>query len=84
MSDGNMRGAVKWFNKTKGYGFITVDGQVKDVFFHAKQWNVAAPGSLPVEGETLTFIIVNGEKGPFATDIARTGAPGVTGSSIGR
>ena len=73
MSDEQISGSVKWFNKDKGYGFITVDGQVKDVFFHAKQWNAAASGSLPVEGETLKFTVAQGPKGPFATNILRTG-----------
>lgn len=68
-------GLVKWFNGIKGYGFITVAGREKDIFFHAKQWNLASPGTKPVEGEQLTFVIADGPKGPFATNIARAGPP---------
>ena len=81
MSDAQVRGSVKWYNQSKGYGFITVDGQVKDVFFHAKEWNTVASGSVPVEGEALTFNIAQGPKGPYATNILRIG--GVNPPTIG-
>lgn len=64
-------GLVKWYNATKGFGFITVDGRVSDVFFHAKQWGASALAGLPVEGETLTFTVTPGPKGDFATEITR-------------
>ena len=66
-------GVCKWYNTTKGYGFIKVEGREKDIFFHAKQWNITAPGSPPVEGERLYFVIVDGPKGAYATDINRIG-----------
>ena len=64
-------GIVKWFDSTKGYGFIKVDGRDKDVFFHAKNWNPVGKGQLPVEGETLTFTESMGPKGLFAESISR-------------
>ena len=66
-------GIVKWYNVEKGYGFIQVAGRDKDIFFHAKQWHAASLGSMPVDGEKLTFVIEQGPKGAFATHIARTG-----------
>lgn len=82
MTNEQVRGSVKWFNTEKGYGFITVQGREKDVFFHAKQWNSAAMNGLPVEGETLTFVVAPGPKGDFATNITRTnGASGAIGQS---
>ena len=68
-------GKVKWFDKAKGYGFITVDGRAKDVFFHAKEWNAASLSTLPVEGDQLSFTVTPGPKGEYATNILRTGAP---------
>jgi CspA family cold shock protein len=72
-------GTIKWYNTQKGYGFIKVDGRDKDIFFHAKQWNVIASNSPPIEGEKLTFVIADGPKGAYATDIVResTNATGV-------
>lgn len=67
----NTRGKVKWYDTVKGYGFIQVEGREKDIFFHAKQWNAAALNSLPVDGEGLDFIIADGPKGPYATEIKR-------------
>jgi cold shock protein len=64
-------GQVKWYDQVKGYGFIKVDGREKDIFFHAKQWNLAALNSLPVDGETLHFTIEEGPKGAFAKEIVR-------------
>ena len=64
-------GKVKWYDQVKGYGFIQVDGREKDIFFHAKVWNKVAQGSLPVEGETVNFLLTEGPKGAFASEIKR-------------
>jgi len=65
-------GTVKWFNQRKGYGFIsTTDGQ--DIFVHYS--NIAGEGfkSL-VEGDEVSFDIVEGEKGPRAENVAHKSA----------
>lgn len=64
-------GKIKWYDSTKGYGFIKVEGREKDIFFHAKHWNAAALNRLPVDGETIHFTIEEGPKGAFATGINR-------------
>jgi cold shock protein len=50
-------GTVKWFNLTKGYGFILPDGATKDVFVHISAVEKAGFTSL-VEGAKVTFDIV--------------------------
>jgi len=50
-------GTVKWFNLTKGYGFILPDGGTKDVFVHISAVEKAGFTSL-VEGAKVTFDIV--------------------------
>jgi CspA family cold shock protein len=50
-------GTVKWFNATKGYGFIQPDGATKDVFVHISAVEKAGFSSL-VEGAKVTFDIV--------------------------
>lgn len=62
-----MNGTVKWFNAEKGFGFITgEDGN--DVFVHFSQINKDGFKSLN-EGEEVTFEVVEGEKGPQATNV---------------
>ncbi len=61
------RGTVKWFNGTKGYGFITgEDG--KDYFVHFSAINVDGFKTLD-EGQSVTFTIENGQKGPQASNV---------------
>lgn len=62
------RGTVKWFNGTKGYGFITgEDG--KDYFVHFSAINVDGFKTLD-EGQAVTFTIENGQKGPQASNVS--------------
>ena len=65
-------GTVKWFNQRKGYGFIsTADGQ--DIFVHYS--NISGEGfkSL-VEGDAVSFDIIEGEKGPRAENVVHKSA----------
>ncbi|MEA3285178.1 MAG: cold-shock protein [Synergistota bacterium] len=62
------QGTVKWFNGTKGYGFITgEDG--KDYFVHFSAINVDGFKTLD-EGQAVTFTIENGQKGPQASNVS--------------
>ena len=69
--NGQAKGKVKWFNGEKGYGFITVDGYEKDVFLHVKQLRAAGITGSPAEGDLLTFVIKDGPRGKFASDILK-------------
>jgi len=60
-------GTVKWFNATKGYGFIARDG-AEDVFVHYSAINGSGYRALD-EGQQVEFTVVAGEKGPQAQDV---------------
>lgn len=63
------KGTVKWFNNQKGYGFIS-DEQGSDVFVHYTGLNMTGFKSLE-EGQNVEFEIVDGPKGPQATNVTR-------------
>ncbi|MGX8795992.1 cold-shock protein [Fusibacter sp. JL298sf-3] len=66
-----MNGTVKWFNADKGFGFITgEDG--KDVFAHFSQINSDGFRTLE-EGQSVTFEVAQGPKGPQAENITVVG-----------
>ena len=61
------QGTVKWFNDSKGYGFITTD-EGKDVFVHFSA--IAGDGFKTLaEGQKVSFEVVDGEKGPQAANV---------------
>lgn len=60
-------GTVKWFNASKGFGFIERDGG-KDVFVHYSAINMTGYRVLE-EGQQVMFTVVEGEKGPQAQDV---------------
>lgn len=60
-------GTVKWFNATKGYGFIQPDGGGKDVFVHISAVQRAGMESLD-EGQRLEFQVVPGRDGRTSAD----------------
>jgi CspA family cold shock protein len=64
-----LNGKVKWFNSTKGYGFISRD-DAKDVFVHSSAVKNAGLSGL-AEGETLTFEVEEGAKGPSAVNLSK-------------
>ncbi len=63
-------GTVKWFNNTKGFGFITSEDGT-DVFVHHTDIQSEGFRSLE-EGDAVEFEIIQGEKGPKATEVRKT------------
>jgi len=62
-------GTVKWFNESKGFGFITPTDGGKDVFVHFSE--IQAEGfKVLTEGQSVTFNVENGPKGPQATRVS--------------
>jgi CspA family cold shock protein len=60
-------GTVKWFNNTKGYGFITRDSG-GDVFVHYSSISGEGYRSLE-EGQRVEFVVVQDTKGPRAQEV---------------
>ena len=60
-------GTVKWFNSTKGYGFIERENG-NDVFVHYSAINTTGYRTLE-EGQRVEFTVVEGQKGPQAQDV---------------
>lgn len=61
------KGTVKWFNEAKGYGFIQRDSG-SDLFVHFRSINGNGFKTLK-EGQQVTFIEVQGQKGPQADNV---------------
>ena len=66
----SIKGKVKLFNATKGYGFIEREDKEKDVFVHHTAVKAAGLKYLN-EGDELTFEVENGEKGPSAVKLQK-------------
>ena len=62
-----MTGSVKWFNETKGFGFITQESG-PDVFVHFSAIDVAGFKTL-AEGQKVEFQVAQGKKGPEAQNV---------------
>lgn len=60
-----MKGKVKWFNDSKGYGFLIPD-EGPEAFFHRSGMQA---GFKPHEGCPVEFEVVDGKKGPKAVDV---------------
>ena len=63
-----MQGTVKWYNATKGFGFVAPSEGGKDVFVHASALQRAGVMQL-AEGQTIWMDVVQGAKGPEAASI---------------
>lgn len=65
-------GTVKWFNETKGFGFIKPDDGSADLFAHYSSIKAAGFRSLK-ENQRVEFTVTQGQKGPQAIDIVPLG-----------
>ncbi len=62
------QGTVKWFNDSKGFGFISLDDGSKDVFVHHTAITMDGFRTL-AEGQRVEFDVVEGPKGPAAENV---------------
>ncbi|MBR9786588.1 cold-shock protein [Vibrio sp. J1-1] len=61
-------GSVKWFNETKGFGFLSQDNGGQDVFVHFNA--IVSDGFKTLtEGQKVSFNVEQGNKGPQATEV---------------
>jgi CspA family cold shock protein len=63
-------GKVKWFNESKGYGFIEPDGGGRDVFVHYSAIQGEGYKTLS-EGQPVEYEIMLGDKGPQASNVLK-------------
>jgi CspA family cold shock protein len=61
-------GIVKWFNDSKGFGFVTPDDGGEDLFAHFSAINMSGFKTL-TEGQKITFDVTQGQKGKQASNI---------------
>ena len=66
----SVNGKVKWFNETKGFGFIAREDKEKDVFVHISAVKAAGLENLQ-EGDQITFDIDIAAKGPCAVNLQK-------------
>jgi len=64
-------GTVKWFNDSKGFGFIELDDGSKDVFVHFSAIQSGDDYKTLTEGDRVQFDVVQGEKGPAAENVVK-------------
>jgi len=65
-----MKGTIKTLVVGKPFGFISREGETKDLFFHKDDLNGVTFEELK-EGDAVTFDVVQGEKGPAAKNVQR-------------
>lgn len=63
-------GQVKWFNDSKGFGFITQQGFDRDIFVHYTAIQGDGFKTL-AEGQQVEFELIDGPKGPQASNVAK-------------
>lgn len=61
-------GTVKWFNASKGFGFISPDGGGEDLFVHHSEVKVSGYATLE-DNQKVQFEVGQGKKGPCATNV---------------
>lgn len=64
-----MKGIIKTLTD-RGFGFISREGEAKDLFFHSKELSGVTFDELKT-GDEVTFEVVQGDKGPSATNVQR-------------
>ena len=64
-----MKGTIKTLTD-RGFGFISREGEAKDLFFHSKDLNGVTFDELR-QGDVVTFEVQQGEKGPSAVNVSR-------------
>lgn len=62
--------SVKWYNVSKGFGFLQLPGGALDIFIHANQLRKSGINKALVEGQKVKFQLEQGPKGSFATNIS--------------
>ncbi len=65
-----MTGTIKTLVADRGFGFIAREGETKDLFFHSKDLSGVTFDELKI-GDSVTFEVVEGDKGPAAKNVAR-------------
>lgn len=64
-----IKGGVKWFNESKGFGFITPEHGSQDVFVHFSAIQGGTGFKTLSEGQQVEFEIQDGQKGPSAINV---------------
>jgi CspA family cold shock protein len=62
------KGIVKWFNSSKGFGFISPEDGGEDLFVHHSEIKSTGYATLD-EGQQVEFVVGQGKKGPCATNV---------------
>ena len=68
----SIQGKIKWFNGTKGFGFIARDDKENDVFIHISALRKSGLTRLD-EGQAVTFEVAEGPKGLNAINVKKVG-----------
>lgn len=63
-------GQVKWYDRAKGFGFITFNGGGMDIFVHVNQLKKSGLEETVQEGDKLRFSAQKGPKGSYATNLS--------------
>ena len=70
MTTNQTTGTVKWFNESKGYGFIAPDDGGKDLFAHFREIHGQQGFKTLAENDRVQFTVTEGPKGPQASNIS--------------